>query len=196
MCQERFEKLWSSFDCGENIALTIIGGGAKGFGEGVVEAITDPHVILDAIGMIPLLGEVADGLNALLYYLEGDYVNAGISVAAMVPGVGILATTGRTAGKAFKAIGNAEDLRHVHGHRHFDTLQLDPKDWSIEKNRAWIQEGIDNKQMFYLASDPSVRKTLWDESKGIFEPRVFWDELQQLMESGYRQQGSWMVPPR
>jgi hypothetical protein len=100
MCQERFEKLWSSFDCGENIALTIIGGGAKGFGEGVVEAITDPHVILDAIGMIPVLGEPADLLNALLYLLEGDNVSAGLSAASAVPVFGYIASGGKAVVRA------------------------------------------------------------------------------------------------
>jgi hypothetical protein len=195
ICEAEFEKWWKALDCGENIALTIIGGGAGGFGEGLVEAITDPHVILDAIGMIPVLGEVADGLNALLYYLEGDYVNAGISAAAMVPVVGILVTTGRTAGKAFKAIGKSEDVARFKGSAHYDTLDI--QDWNIGKNRAWVQEGIDNNQRFYMATDPSLPDAFYriDMNTGLRTPTVFLDEVMQLFDAGYRQHGRYLVPP-
>jgi RHS repeat-associated protein len=50
---------------------------------------------LDIVGFIPVVGEIADGANALIYLSQGDYVNAGISAAAMIPVVGDL-------GKLFK----------------------------------------------------------------------------------------------
>ncbi len=43
------------------------------------------HTLLDVVGMIPVVGELADGANALLYAAEGDYANAALSAAAMVP---------------------------------------------------------------------------------------------------------------
>ena len=45
---------------------------------------------LDVIGFIPVVGEIADGANALIYLSQGDYVNAGISAIAMIPVVGDL----------------------------------------------------------------------------------------------------------
>lgn len=53
------------------------------------------HITLDVFGMIPVVGEVADLTNGALYLLEGDGVNATLSLAATVPIVGWGATTGK-----------------------------------------------------------------------------------------------------
>ena len=63
----------------------------------------DIHTGLDVIGLIPG-GDFADLANAGLYLLEGDYSNAGISAAAMVPIIGSFATTGKYAWKASDVI--------------------------------------------------------------------------------------------
>lgn len=46
------------------------------------------HTVLDVAGLVPVVGEVADGANAAWYTAEGDYLNAGLSAAAMIPFVG------------------------------------------------------------------------------------------------------------
>ncbi len=46
------------------------------------------HTVLDAAGLIPGVGEIADLANAALYGAEGDWGNAAISGAAMLPVVG------------------------------------------------------------------------------------------------------------
>ena len=78
------------------------------------------HTGLDVVGMIPG-GDFADLANAGLYLLEGDYTNAGISAAAMVPVVGGIATGGKLANKGFssyrkfkKAYGKAGDGMEWH----------------------------------------------------------------------------------
>jgi hypothetical protein len=43
------------------------------------------HMTLDAFGLIPVFGEVADLANGTLYTLEGDKVNAAFSFASAVP---------------------------------------------------------------------------------------------------------------
>ncbi len=53
------------------------------------------HTALDALGLIPGLGEIADGANCLWYGAEGDAVNAGLSCAAMVPLAGTAATAAK-----------------------------------------------------------------------------------------------------
>jgi len=60
------------------------------------------HVGLDALGMIPIFGAVADGINAAWYAGEGDYTNAAFSAAAAIPGAGQYATAGKYAMKGFK----------------------------------------------------------------------------------------------
>ena len=50
---------------------------------------------LDIAGMAPIVGEIADGLNAAIYLVQGKYVEAGLSFAAMIPGFGIFSVSSR-----------------------------------------------------------------------------------------------------
>ncbi|MFD5898987.1 RHS repeat-associated core domain-containing protein [Streptomyces sp. NPDC060366] len=43
------------------------------------------HAVLDVAGQVPVIGEVADGANAIWYAAEGNRVDAGISAAGMIP---------------------------------------------------------------------------------------------------------------
>lgn len=81
------------------------------------------HGVLDVVGMIPVIGEVADAANAAIYLAQGDYANAAMSAASMIPlagnvvGAAKLAKTGmkltdRLGGVAAlgkKAIGKLDD---------------------------------------------------------------------------------------
>jgi hypothetical protein len=62
------------------------------------------HTLLDVIGLIPIVGELADGINALWYYAEGDYLNAALSAGAMLPVVGSALIIGKFSAKAAKGI--------------------------------------------------------------------------------------------
>ena len=66
------------------------------------------HTALDIAGFIPVVGEFADGINAILYLAEGDTLNAALSGAALIPVIGSAGTAGRVAGKA--TIGRSDDL--------------------------------------------------------------------------------------
>ncbi|WP_430405625.1 RHS repeat-associated core domain-containing protein [Fluviicola sp.] len=57
-------------------------GEAQEAGEVVRENI---HVTLDILGCVPVVGELADGVNAIIYTFEGDYENAAISTIALIP---------------------------------------------------------------------------------------------------------------
>ena len=50
------------------------------------------HGLLDLIGLIPAVGEGADGINAAWYAAEGDVTNAGLSAASMIPFAGWFAS--------------------------------------------------------------------------------------------------------
>jgi len=58
------------------------------------------HGTLDVAGMVPVIGEVADGVNAGLYAAQGDFFNAGVSLAGMIPIGGQAATLTRLGVKA------------------------------------------------------------------------------------------------
>lgn len=61
------------------------------------------HTALDVVGMIPVVGEVADGANALIYLAEGDGVNAALSAASMLPVGGQAATAAKWGKKGVDA---------------------------------------------------------------------------------------------
>ena len=65
------------------------------------------HLSLDAFGLIPLVGEVADLTNGALYAIEGDGLNATLSLASAIPIVGY----GSTATKyGLKVINTVNDV--------------------------------------------------------------------------------------
>ncbi|WP_093494585.1 T7SS effector LXG polymorphic toxin [Psychrobacillus psychrodurans] len=49
---------------------------------------------LDIAGLIPVVGEIADGANGLIYTARGDALNATLSFSAMIPVVGMASTGG------------------------------------------------------------------------------------------------------
>ncbi len=50
------------------------------------------HTVLDVAGMVPVVGEIADGANAAWYLAEGYKFNAALSAASMIPLAGNAAT--------------------------------------------------------------------------------------------------------
>ncbi|WP_254612969.1 RHS repeat-associated core domain-containing protein [Brevibacillus sp. HB1.1] len=58
---------------------------------------------LDIVGMIPVIGEVADVVNAGISVARGDYAGAAMSLAAAIPGAGTAVTAAKLTTKAVKA---------------------------------------------------------------------------------------------
>ncbi|MEU6130990.1 hypothetical protein ABZ805_17615 [Saccharopolyspora sp. NPDC047091] len=89
--------------------LTAAAGSDEGLPWGKTEDTGNPlsdigHFVLDLGGLIPGIGELADGANASWYAAEGDYTNAGLSAAAMIPFAGWGATGGKLLGKGAKVV--------------------------------------------------------------------------------------------
>jgi Domain of unknown function (DUF4157) len=59
------------------------------------------HTALDIAGLIPALGAFPDAINAGIYLVEGDWVNAGLSAVSIVPIFGDAASVGRVGSKTF-----------------------------------------------------------------------------------------------
>lgn len=51
------------------------------------------HLSLDIACMVPVIGEVADFVNGVIYTIEGECVNASLSFASMIPVAGWASTT-------------------------------------------------------------------------------------------------------
>ena len=64
------------------------------------------QLTLDGLGFIPVIGAVPDLFNACISVARGDWVGAGLSVAAAVPGVGDVVGGAKIAYKAAKAAKN------------------------------------------------------------------------------------------
>ena len=63
------------------------------------------HNILDVAGFIPGFGAFSDALNSIVYALEGDWYNAGMSALAVIPGLGDIAKGIEKASKLFRKSG-------------------------------------------------------------------------------------------
>nr|WP_246300247.1 polymorphic toxin-type HINT domain-containing protein [Actinopolyspora biskrensis] len=70
------------------------------------------HAMLDVAGMVPVVGNVADGANCGWYMAEGKKTDAALSCAAAVPGAGLAATAGKYGKRGWDA---ASGLRKTPG---------------------------------------------------------------------------------
>ncbi len=71
------------------------------------------QTVFDIAGLFPVFGEVFDGVNALIYLARGDYLNAALSGAAIIPLIGSAATAGKLTAKTVKAVDKVNDARKV-----------------------------------------------------------------------------------
>ncbi len=62
------------------------------------------HIALDTVGLVPVIGEIADLSNATLYYLEGDGLNATLSLGSAIPIAGWYVTGIKYAKKAITTV--------------------------------------------------------------------------------------------
>ena len=69
--------------------------------------------VLDILGLIPGVGELADAVNGLIYLARGDLLNAGLSFAACIPFAGWAATGGKIVGKIAKVIDKIGDVSKI-----------------------------------------------------------------------------------
>ena len=74
------------------------------------------HTALDIAGMVPGIGNVADGINAGLHAARGNWKDAALSAAGMIPGAGQAATAAKLAKKSSKAIkGSTKAVKGIKG---------------------------------------------------------------------------------
>ena len=74
------------------------------------------HTTLDIAGLVPVIGEAFDLINAGLYAAQGDYLNAGLSAASAIPIAGYGASGTKLGMKgidAVKAIDKTRDAEKL-----------------------------------------------------------------------------------
>jgi len=67
------------------------------------------HGGLDVVGLVPVLGEPADLLNAGIYALEGDKLNAALSAGGAIPFLGMAATGAKWGKRGYDAVDSLND---------------------------------------------------------------------------------------
>ena len=122
------------------------------------------HDILDDVGLVPIIGDLADGINAIAYLTEGDYVNAGISTSATLPFVGWFATGSKLANRAhtvYTGIKNGKEYVGI-------TVDLSKRYTAAQRQAMGIQEICTNVPGRDLAR--GIEQTLINE-KGLGNSR-------------------------
>jgi hypothetical protein len=92
-----------------------------------------PRMLVDLAGFVPVVGDAIDAGNGLVYLLQGDTLNAGLSLGAVVPGP---LGWGATSGRIGKTLTDAEVIDVVR--RAADPLQarhIDPDFAPIYRDR-------------------------------------------------------------
>lgn len=126
---------------------------------------------LDFVGLVPGLGEIADGANALIYLGRGDYINAGLSAAAMVPFAGMAATGGKIARKLIqkhhiipqavykKAGESVKNAMKLHGGNNLKKLPV-PFHGSHFQYNKYVTQRLNELQDVNSASIQALQKDL------------------------------------
>lgn len=71
------------------------------------------HLTLDIFGLVPIVGNAADGINAAWYAAEGEYLDAALSSIALIPALGQIVAPARHTiraaanGRAFRSLDDA-----------------------------------------------------------------------------------------
>ncbi|MFJ9785420.1 LamG-like jellyroll fold domain-containing protein [Amycolatopsis sp. NPDC101161] len=100
------------------------------------------HTALDIIGLIPVVGEVADGINAIWYFAEGDVLDGALSAAAMIPVGGWAASAGKLGIKTAESLGKqaAKDVGKAGAELPWVDIFKAPRKGKTQK---WLDEGLD-----------------------------------------------------
>lgn len=84
------------------------------------------HIVLDVLGLIPGIGELADLANGVWYYAEGNVVDGSLSMVALVPLGGQAATGAKWGRKVLTGEAAEAALKNL------DNIPLDQLDESVQ----------------------------------------------------------------
>ena len=148
-------------------------GGGKITWAAVVECTQEG---LEIVGMIPVLGEVADGANAVIYLMKGDLSNAALSASSMIPVAGNTATGKKIIDKIYAAVDSSK-LAKVAG-QSLDTLSK-KVDLKKLKDKAQVNDKVDPTDLRftqptvspnYSTGGHTITSTVKDLQKGRLLP--------------------------
>lgn len=102
------------------------------------------HLVLDGLGLVPVVGEPADAVNGVWYAAEGDVVNAGLSFAALVPLGGQLATAGKWTLKGADGAVLARSVDALSGFTRLDgtALEVSEAGFALTARSRYVEPGV------------------------------------------------------
>lgn len=98
------------------------------------------HAVLDIVGAIPVVGEVADVANAAWYAAEGNYEDAALSLASAVPGAGYAATAVKAAKWGKLAL---KEVKREFKQEVKDAVKDEVKDLVAEEIQTQVAENLE-----------------------------------------------------
>jgi RHS repeat-associated protein len=127
------------------------------------------HALLDIVGFVPLLGEPADGFNALLYLGEGNVTDAAISGISLIPDIGDSAKFGRLSREVNDALktlcsfsGDTEVLMADDTHKRIKDIQVGDKVFATDPDTG--QQGPRSVTAVLVHQDTVIDLALDDSS--------------------------------
>lgn len=147
--------------------VSDVAGGAQSFSSGFGDSvqslagsvdINKVHIALDAAGLIPGIGELADGTNAAIYLIQGDTKNALISMGAMIPIAGGAVVAGRYALKRSERAVDAVVAGRVATHGDAVAMRELAERVQASHSRDWLRRNTTSAGI--RAWDPSSQSTV------------------------------------
>lgn len=114
------------------------------------------QIALDAAGMVPVLGAIPDLINASISVLRGDWIGAGLSIVAAVPGVGDVVGGAKIAYKGAKIASKSTKITKA---------KSVPKTTKIHSNSSQIKNGSSIRQNRSNASDDFSKGAIIDKER-------------------------------
>lgn len=101
----------------------------------IQKVLDNIQTALDFAGMFPAFGFVPDLLNAGISACRGNWIDAGFSLAAAVPGIGDAATAAKYAKRVGKAVSKSDDMSNViKAEERFATKRVDSMKQATKRN--------------------------------------------------------------
>jgi len=157
-----FEKIKAIFQVAEQEAVACFPDGSEAAQNAYIEWV---HGILDVVGFIPGVGEIADGANALIYLGEGRFWEAGISAAAMLPVFGDTGKVGKWGVRAGREIAET-------------TVERGIREATAKK---LVDEAVMTREIFNAKRVPIGKVPAHEMPTGKIGPAKYGDKMHEIL---------------
>lgn len=93
------------------------------FGKWQEDDMDTIQIVLDAAGLIPVIGFIPDIANGVIFIARGRYAEAGLSLIASVPGIGLISSGSKYVYKTVKVVGRKGGVKFFKNSKAFSTLR-------------------------------------------------------------------------